>query len=211
MTIAMIGATGLIGRQLWPLLEARHDLLVLGRRPSGAEWEKLGSMAEWPGLLASERLEAAVSTLGTTRKAAGSWSAFEAVDRHALLGFAAAARKAGARHFVLVSSSGADTGSRNAYLRLKGEVEQAVVALGFERVDILRPGLLLGERPGDRRLLERLGILMDPVSRLFLRGSLDRYAGIEAAVVARAMAALTLRTDAGVFRHHNREIRALAK
>ena len=211
MTIAMIGATGLIGRQLWPLLEARHDLLVLGRRPSGAKREKLGGMAEWPGLLASERLKAAVSTLGTTRKAAGSWSAFEAVDRHALLGFAAAARKAGARHFVLVSSSGADTGSRNAYLRLKGEVEQAVVALGFERVDILRPGLLLGERPGDRRLLERLGILMDPVSRLFLRGSLDRYAGIEAAVVARAMAALTQRTDAGVFWHHNREIRALAK
>jgi hypothetical protein len=43
MKIALIGATGLIGRQLWPLLEARHDLLVLGRRPSGAEREKLGA------------------------------------------------------------------------------------------------------------------------------------------------------------------------
>ena len=174
MRIAMIGATGLIGRQLWPLLEARHELLVLGRRPSGATCEKLGRMDEWPALLAGERLDCAISTLGTTWKKTGSWEKFAAVDRDAVLAFARAAHAAGARHFLAVSSSGADPASRNAYLRLKGEVEEALGA------------------------------------RLILRGSLERYAGIDAGLVARGMAALAEQSEPGLFRHHNREIRTLA-
>lgn len=209
MNIAMIGATGLIGRQLLPLLEARHELLVLGRRPSGAAREKLGNMAEWPGLLTGERIECAISTLGSTRKAAGSWTAFEAVDRGALLDFAAAARSAGARQFLLVSSSGADRESRNDYLRLKGEVEAAVAALGFARVDMLQPGLLLGHR-NERRVAEGIGQALAPVLGLLLKGPLDRYAPIDAGLVARAMAALVGRDKPGVFRHGNRAIRTLA-
>jgi uncharacterized protein YbjT (DUF2867 family) len=210
MNIAMIGATGLIGRHLWPLLEARHNLLVLGRRASGAACEKIGAMEDWPGLLAGERVDCAVSTLGTTWKKTGSWDRFAAVDRDAVLAFARAAHAAGARHFLSVSSSGADPASRNDYLRLKGQVEEALGTIGFTRVDILRPGLLLGERQNDRRLLERLGIFLDPLSRLFLRGRLHRYAGIDARLVARAMATLVRRDEPGLFRHHNREIRALA-
>jgi hypothetical protein len=60
-------------------------------------------------------------------------------------------------------------------------------------------------------LLERLGILADPVTRLFLRGSLDRYAGIEAEAVARAMATLIERPGPGRSRYHNREIVQLAR
>lgn len=210
MKIAMIGATGLVGRQLWPLLQGRHELLVLGRRPSGAAHEKIGTMERWPELLAGERIDVAVSTLGTTRKQAGTWQAFEAVDRHAVLAFAEAAHAAGARHFLAVSSSGANAASRNAYLRLKGEVEEALGASGFDRVDLLRPGLLLGKRPGETRVLERLAMTLDPLSRLVLRGSWDRYAGIDAGLVARAMAALIERSEPGLFRHGNREIRTAA-
>jgi uncharacterized protein YbjT (DUF2867 family) len=210
MRIAMIGATGLIGRQLWPLLQARYDLLVLGRRPSGAAQEKIAPMEEWPALLAGERIDVALSTLGTTWKKTGTWEKFAAVDRDAVLAFARAAHGAGARHFLSVSSSGAKPGSRNAYLRLKGEVEESLATIGFERVDLLRPGLLLGERHNDRRLLERVGIALDPLSRLILRGSWDRYGGIDAGLVARAMVVLADREEPGTYRHHNREIRALA-
>jgi len=209
MRVAMIGATGLVGRQLWPQIEARGNLLVLGRRPSGARVEKLGSMEDWPNLLAGERIDAAVSTLGTTRKAAGSWAAFEAVDRHALLGFAEASRKAGAEHFLLVSSSGANRHSRNSYLRLKGEVEEAVAAIGFSRVDILQPGLLLGER-SERRLAEGFGQALAPLINPLLIRSLDRFGGIPAATVARALAALLEQRAPGLFRHDNRAIRRLA-
>ncbi|UUR07765.1 Rossmann-fold NAD(P)-binding domain-containing protein [Sphingomonas glaciei] len=209
MKLALIGATGLIGRQLWPLLEARHELLVLGRRSSGAAREKLGAMEDWPGLLDGERVDCALSTLGTTRSQAGSWAAFEAVDRDAVLAFARAAKAAGARHFLAVSSSGADPSSRNAYLRLKGEVEGALAGMGFARVDILRPGLLLGQRQ-ERRVAEGIGQALSPLINLLLRGPLDRYAGIDAGLVARAMAVLAEREEPGLFRHGNREIRALA-
>lgn len=208
MRIALIGATGLVGRQLWPLLEQRHALLVLGRSPSGASNERLGSMEEWPSLLAGERVDVAISTLGSTRKAAGSWAAFEAVDRHAVLAFAAAARRAGARHFLLVSSSGADAGSRNAYLRLKGEVEQAVEAIGFARVDIVRPGLLLGKRE-ERRVGEGIGQALAPIINPLLVGPLDKYAGIPAIAVSRALAALVDQQAPGHHIHLNREIRRL--
>lgn len=209
MSIVMIGATGLVGSSLWPRLEARHPLLVLGRRASGAANEKLGALSEWPDLLAGERIDTAISTLGSTRKAAGSWAAFEAVDRHGVLAFAAAARNAGARHFLLVSSSGADAASRNAYLRLKGEVEAAVAALGFERVDIVRPGLLTGKR-AERRLAEGIGQAFAPLLNRVLRGPLDRYAAIPAADVARALAALVEQEGPGHFIHDNRAIRRLA-
>ncbi|NJC05334.1 uncharacterized protein YbjT (DUF2867 family) [Sphingomonas kaistensis] len=209
MKLALIGATGLIGRQLWPLLDALHDLVVLGRRPSGAGRERLGAMEDWPRLLGGERIDAALSTLGTTRKQAGSWERFVAVDRDAVLAFARAARTAGARHFLAVSSSGADPASRNGYLRLKGEVERTLWGIGFERVDILRPGLLLGQRQ-ERRTGEAIGQALSPALNLLLRGPLDRYAGIDAGLVARAMAALVAREEAGLFRHGNREIRALA-
>ncbi|GAA4028253.1 NAD-dependent epimerase/dehydratase family protein [Sphingomonas rosea] len=209
MRIVLIGATGLVGRSLWPLLEARHDLLVLGRRPSGAKDERLGSMAEWPGSLAGERVDLAISTLGTTRKAAGSWEAFEAVDCHAVLAFARAARAAGARHFLLISSSGANARSRNAYLRLKGEVEAAVEGMGFERVDIVRPGLLLGDRQ-ERRIGEAIGQALAPLLNPLLVGPLDRFAGIPASDVARALATLAEQQAPGLHVHDNRAIRRRA-
>ncbi|GLR47222.1 NAD-dependent epimerase/dehydratase family protein [Sphingomonas astaxanthinifaciens] len=210
MRIAMIGATGLVGRNLWPLLEERHELLVIGRRSSGATREKIGAMETWPGLLQGEKVDVAISTLGSTRKAAGSWAAFEAVDRHAVLAFARAARNAGARHFLLVSSSGANAGSRNAYLRLKGEVEQAVEALGFVRVDVVQPGLLLGERD-EKRVGEGIAQTLSPVLNLLLQGPLDRYAGIPAEDVARALAALVEKQAPGIFLHQNRALRALVR
>lgn len=211
MRVAMIGATGLVGRNLWPLLEERHRLLVLGRRPSGAREERLGDMSEWPRLLEGERIDAAVSTLGTTWKKTGRWDRFAAVDRDAVLGFAKAAKAAGARQFLAISSVGADPDSRNRYLRLKGEVERELELVGFDRLDIVRPGLLIGERENDRRLMEKVGIMLTPLLNPLLSGPLDRYQGVDAALVARAMAALAGRGGTGAHRHQNREIRLASR
>ena len=209
MRIAFIGATGLIGRQLLPLLDADHDVLVLGRRPSGAAREKLGPVERWPALLEGEQVDVAVSTLGTTWKKAGSWEAFAAVDHHGVVGFAHAVKAAGARQMISVSSVGADPASRNGYLALKGRVERDLQEIGFERLDIFQPGLLIGDRGQDRRVLERLGILVSPVVNLALRGRLDRYAAIPAVDVARAIAKIAGTPGGGVHVHQNRGIRSL--
>ena len=52
----------------------------------------------------------------------------------------------GARHFLLVSSLGADRRSGVFYSRVKGELETAVSALAYQSVSIVRPSVLLGER-----------------------------------------------------------------
>ena len=106
----------------------------------------------------------AICTLGTTIKAAGSRAAFKAVDKTAVLAFAEASRQAGVSHFLIVTAVGADPKSSVFYSRVKGEAEAGLAAMGFRRLDILRPGLLLGERTETRRveqLLQRLAPVTD--------------------------------------------------
>ena len=64
-----------------------------------------------------------------------------------------------ARRFVLVSSPGGSEDSPSFYLRAKGRIERRVSELGFDRLQIVRPPLILGERP-DARPLERLAVVL---------------------------------------------------
>jgi uncharacterized protein YbjT (DUF2867 family) len=84
--------------------------------------------------------------LGTTIKVAGSQAAFRAVDFDAVvavarMGIAQAATKLG-----VISAMGASPKSGVFYSRVKGEMEQAVSALGFESVTLVRPSFLAGDR-----------------------------------------------------------------
>jgi uncharacterized protein YbjT (DUF2867 family) len=213
MRVALIGGSGLIGASLAPLLVAAgHEVHRLQRRASeGPGAQHIAEPGGWPALVAEIRPEAAISALGTTMRKAGSEAGFRAVDLDMVVAFAAAAKAAGARQMLTVSSVGADSGSRAFYLRTKAEMEQALEGLGFERLDIFRPGLLRGARGGERRLGERLGIAVSPIVNLVLRGPLDRFAAIDADVVARAIAAALEPGGKGLHIHHNPEIRRLAK
>jgi uncharacterized protein YbjT (DUF2867 family) len=212
----MIGATGLVGSLAASKMLAQGcSVDALLRRPSGLvhpRWrEHVAPAAKWPAILASLEPEAAVSALGTTMRKAGSKDGFRAVDLDLVASFGRAAAAAGARRMVTVSSVGADGGSANFYLRTKGEMEAALERLGFERLDVLRPGLLRGSRGGDRRLGERIAIAVSPVVNPFLRGRLDRFAAIDAEIVASAVAGALGRTESGIYRHENRSIHMLAR
>jgi uncharacterized protein YbjT (DUF2867 family) len=216
MQVALIGATGLVGAlAATKMLEQGLTVEALLRRSSGivgAGWrEHIAPAEQWPAIVASLRPEAAISALGTTMRQAGSTAAFRAVDLDRVVDFARSAAAAGARRMVTVSSVGADPGSANFYLRTKGEMEAALEGMGFERLDILRPGLLRGARGGERRPGERIGIALSPIANLFLRGRLDRYAAIDAEIVASAAAGALRQPEPGVYRHDNRSIRALAR
>ena len=215
MRVALIGATGLVGAKLVPiLLDRGHEVEALVRRAAVPQRPRLrahvAEAREWPRIVAGLGADAAISALGTTMRKAGSEAGFRAVDLDMVLGFAAATRASGARRFVTVSSVGAAASSRNFYLRIKAEMEEALAGLGFERLDILRPGLLRGERGPDRRLGERIGIAISPLVNLALRGPLSRIAAIDADAVARAIAATLEESASGTFLHHNREIKRLA-
>ena len=208
--IILIGATGLVGRLTWDRLSvAGHEVRALVRRPTGRGGSEIvAPPRDWPELVRDIGGDVAICAIGTTMRAAGSEAGFRAVDFDIAAAFAEAARAAGIRHMIAVSSVGADPDSRNFYLRIKGEMEQAL-ALGFDRLDILRPGLLRGERGPDRRPGERIGILVSPLVNLFLRGRFDRFAAIDARIVAAAIKRLAETDAPGSFIHHNRDIRRL--
>jgi uncharacterized protein YbjT (DUF2867 family) len=215
MRVAMIGATGLVGSiATRRLLAQGHELHALVRRPSGVvhpRWrEHVSAPPDWSDIVAGLYPDAAVSTLGTTMRQAGSQAAFRTVDFDLVIAFARAAAEAGARRMVTASSVGADPGSANFYLRVKGQMEAALEGMGFERLDILQPGLLVGLRSGDRRRGERIAIALSPLTNLVLRGRLDRYAAIGAEVVAGAAVNALRQAQPGIFRHHNRSLRRLA-
>jgi uncharacterized protein YbjT (DUF2867 family) len=208
MRVLLAGATGLVGaRALDHLVEAGHAVTAVGRRSTGRPVPEV--IASFDALPALPDADAAVCALGTTIAAAGSRAAFRAVDHDAVLAFAGAARAAGASRFVAVTAVGADPRAGVFYSRVKGEVEQALAGLGFARLDLLQPGLLLGPR-AERRPVEALLQRLTPVLNPLLVGPLDRYGAIEADRVAAAIVALLGRDAAGVHRHENAALRALA-
>jgi uncharacterized protein YbjT (DUF2867 family) len=154
-------------------------------------------------------LDVFVCCLGTTLKAAGSREGFIAVDRDLVLQLAQLAHHHGARHAIVVTSVGASRQSGNFYLRIKGEVEDALEAMGFDRLDIVRPGLMIGARP-DRRPTEALAQRFAPWLNPLLLGRFRPYRSIESANVANAVARLTAETASGRFVHCYSELVAQA-
>ncbi len=219
-TLLLFGATGLVGGHALGALHARGWRVVAPmRRPPASAAPGLVPLAlgdAGPALaraidaaLDGEAPAAVAIALGTTRRAAGSDAAFIAIDRDLVLAAAALGRAAGAPQALLVSSVGADAGARGLYLRTKGEAEAGVAALGFRRVDVLRPGLLRGARE-EHRPAEALGQRLAPWIDPLLRGGLARYRSIPAAEVGRALAALCGAEGQGVHVHHHAALRAAA-
>ncbi|WP_411341312.1 NAD-dependent epimerase/dehydratase family protein [Sphingopyxis sp. J-6] len=209
----IVGATGMVGRSVAEQATAQ-PLTILARRDTGdfPPQHRLQRAApdRWPGIIAAERPAILISCLGTTIRQAGSEAAFRAVDHDLVLAVAAAAKEAGTSHMIAVSSVGAAAKSRNFYLRTKGEVEEALRGLGFGRLDILRPGLLTGDRQGPPRLGEGIAMLAAPLTDALMHGSLRRYRSIPGATVAAAIVRLAGAGGSGSYVHENDAIRALA-
>ena len=191
-TIAIVvGATGLVGRALTDrLADADHarKVMTLTRRPAPHASHKIDNrVVDFDRLENDAPLFAAdmlFSCLGTTRRKAGSIDAQRKVDLDYQYRAARLAADQGVRHYLLVSSSGANAASRNPYLRMKGELEEKVLALPFERISIFQPSLLMGDRP-EFRLGEKLGAMLLPI--LCALPGLRRYRPIRGDEVAAKM------------------------
>lgn len=201
------GATGLVGKALVAQLAVAgewREVRALARRPLAPGAPKVvpvqvdyGALEPAPEWAAAEHVFCA---LGTTIKEAGSRETFRRVDFEYPLALARAARARGARHFLLVSALGASSASRVFYSRVKGDVEQAIVALGFRAVTIARPSLLVGERP-EPRLGEQVGKVIGSVMPL-------KWRPIAAVRVAASLVEAARRDQAGIRIIENRELHA---
>lgn len=208
----VVGATGLVGREIVALLaeDARvSEIVALVRRPSSTSPRDrrirevvvdFDALDRDPSLFAVDQVFCA---LGTTIKKAGSQAAFRRVDFDYPLQVAKLAREAGARHLLLVSALGADARSSVFYNRVKGELEEAIGALGFPAFTIARPSLLEGDR-AEVRFGEIIGARL-----AFLAPG--RWKPVHVRQVARALVHASAEEPAGTQVLENVELRRYAR
>lgn len=173
MKVALLGSTGLVGKNVLKLL-ARLDQVVsvycpVRKAPAfmdlgiiegsskitfdAVDFEQINSNESVRSGFAG--CDAVICCLGTTIKQAGSKPAQEKIDLRLPLTLAAIAKRAGVPHFECVSAQGANSHSPFFYNRLKGMLEEGLTMMNFEALTLVRPSLLLGKHK-DKRFGEEL-------------------------------------------------------
>ncbi len=216
--IIIAGASGLVGNHFIRHIAQIPDIdavYSIGRgevknMPSGAIHYKT-PIDKWRDTIIDIGADIACCCLGTTIKKAGSQEAFAAVDLHLVTSFMQSAKLGGAKRGILISSTMANAASKQFYLKTKGQTELAVKSMKFDRTDIIRPGLLRGDRNDDPRFGERLAIIASPMIDLLLHGKYRKFRSISAEDVAIAMANVTQKNFAGYHVHENDDLQALVK
>jgi uncharacterized protein YbjT (DUF2867 family) len=209
--VVLLGASGLVGSNVLTELLA-HDqvgqVTVLVRTPLQLNHPKLRQVrTDFTNVSALDSLgavDALFCCIGTTRKKTPNLTEYKAIDYGINMAVATHAKAHGCKEIHLVSSVGANPKSSNFYLKIKGEVEEGIQALGIERCFIYRPSMLIGAR-NESRPAEKLGQLLTPLFDVFTFGG--KYHSIKAGVLASAMC--TFPQHPGISILHYREIIAL--
>lgn len=206
--VLLTGATGLVGRYcldklLWdPRI---RQVVVLSRRPIDRVHPKLrvheidfDNLVGHAGLFEADTV---ICALGTTIGKAGDQETFERVDHDYVVRIADLAASRGIPGFVLVSAAGANPASRVFYNRIKGRTERMVEDMPFDRIDILRPSLLLGPRREHRKGEARARWWLNLIEPLLI-GPWRRFRPVYAETVADLAVECAARDDAGTRVHY---------
>ena len=150
MKTLIIGATGATGKDLVTQLladDTYSEVHCFVRKPLALSHPKLHAHVvnfdtheAWADLLQGD---VAFSCLGTTLAVAGSKEAQWRVDYDYQYHFAQQCKANGVTTFVLVSAAGAKAQSKLFYNRMKGQLEDAIKALGFASLLIFQPSILV--------------------------------------------------------------------
>lgn len=190
MKALIIGATGATGKDLVTQLladDTYSQVHCFVRKPLTLTHPKLHAHVvdfetpeAWADLL---RGDVAFSCLGTTLAVAGSKEAQWRVDYDYQYNFAKHCRNNGVPTFVLVSAAGAKAPSKLFYNRMKGQLEDAIKALGFSCLLIFQPSVLIrsnSDRGGENFTVKVIAFL----NKL---GLFKRYRPMPTAILAQKM------------------------
>lgn len=184
MRIVLIGATGLIGSALREKLLSHQklsELIVITRKKIQSSSNKLTQIIlsefnELDILKLELQADVFISCLGTTIKQAESKENFKKVDFNYVYAFAQLAHQSPQASFFTISSLGASSSSALFYNKIKGELEEKLLELGFYSLYILRPSLLIGNR-SKKRFLEEIGIRAYYFTQKFLSPKIQKKLG----------------------------------
>jgi len=191
MKISLIGASGLVGNHVLRfLLESSFvtEIRSFGRQKLAISASKLvqiltdfSDVEEWAR---DWHFDVLICCIGTTRKKTPDLSVYKTIDYGITVRMAEWAKKSGCSSVHLISSVSANATSRNFYLRIKGETEEALLSRGFTSFQIYRPGMLIGKRQ-ESRPAEWVGQKLSPFFDLFTFGG--NYHSISAVKLAQAI------------------------
>jgi uncharacterized protein YbjT (DUF2867 family) len=217
-SVVLLGATGAVGSNVLATLIQMPEvsrITVLARRaadgalPAKVDWHVVDVMdaGSYSALLPQH--DAAICTLGVGQPSKVSREEFARVDHEAVLSFAKACKLAGVEHFSLLGSVAANPASGNFYLKSKGQLREAVSALGFQRFSAFQPSMLITQT-NRYDLMQAVVLAVWPVLSHLLVGPLAKYRGISVEYLGAAMAKNILRPGGGTEILHWREFSVLA-
>lgn len=191
-TAFVVGATGFVGQLLVKQLcedAAYAKIITFSRHNLTYTHPKLEQqIASFESLNETNLVgvDDVFCCLGTTIKKAGSQDAFKKVDYHYPMQVATLVKQLNIEHFILISAMGANANSRTFYMKTKGQLEDSLKSLQLNRLSIIRPSLLIGERD-EFRLGEKAGEWAFKLFSPLLRGSLRKMRPVTGDTVALAM------------------------
>lgn len=190
--VTLFGSSGLIGGFLLNELLADASLekiVVVSRRAlvlshPKLEVRRINFSSQKEVEVVVENSSVVFSCIGTTQaRVKGDKDAYRKVDYDITLSIAKGCKTKNVSSFLYVSSAGAERSSAGFYLKLKGEIDDAVTALNLPSTTILRPSLLLGKR-NEFRFGEKIAQLVMPLFAFLLPKKLRPISGEK---VAKAM------------------------
>jgi uncharacterized protein YbjT (DUF2867 family) len=202
----MLGASGAVGGEVVRALLASNRLvrltLLVRRKIKLPDRPEISQQVvdvmnpdSYRALLAGHHI--AICTLGMGQPSKFSKSEFVRVDRDSVLAFAQGCRTAGVSHFQLLGSVGANARSSSLYLRTKGELVNGLIALGFERLSLFQPSMIL--TPTNRYGISQAIVLaVWPTLNPLLSGAFRKYRGVKVEALGTAMANNLRTTKSGV-------------
>ncbi|WP_282075227.1 NAD(P)H-binding protein [Maribacter aquivivus] len=192
-TAIILGASGLTGGLLLEklLVDDRYETIKLFSRsrieglPNKVQ-QYIGNLLELEHFKNDFRADEVYCCIGTTAKKTPDKTMYKNIDYGIPVAAAILAKENGIPTYLVVSAMGANKKSSVFYNRTKGEMEQDVVNQGIPNTSILRPSLIGGDRE-ERRVLEKIGlVLFKAIQPLFI-GPLKKYKIINAESIAQAM------------------------
>jgi uncharacterized protein YbjT (DUF2867 family) len=146
--------------------------------------------------------------LGTTKSDTPRSADYHKVEHDYAINIAKISHHNKVNKFIYLSSSGANPKSWISYLKIKGEVEQQLIEIGFNYLHILRPYVLLGKRERFR-FGEAFARFFLNIFNFMMLGFLKNIKGMLATTLAKSMIHYAKQSKKGNFIHSNREIHEL--
>ena len=124
--------------------------------------------------------------IGTTKKNSPDKNEYRRIELDLPKKIAQISKSNDIRSFIYVSSGFADPNNSGDYLKFKGLVEEEIKSLNFEKIGILRPSFLLGNRK-EKRVGEKIGIFIFKLLSPLFFGPIKKMKPIHSDIVAKAM------------------------